>query len=461
MPEDISKTGLHEIAEAIRSFDEKFARQQAINESLHKKVAWYSEELAKKNMDLTASLAETSSLKNYLADVIEHRADGVLAIDLNSNVTAINAVARALLNAATEADAIVPETRLGLPIAEALPATCHMFSDILSKSLSENRLILDVEIVIATPSAPDGPDKRIISASASPIRSGTQDAHPGAIIGAVGTFRDLTSYKALEERARKHERLAALGEMAAGVAHEIRNPLGGIDLFASNLRRKFAEGSAERATCDKIIAATAHLNRIVSDLLVFTRSRTPVKRPVLAQTPIREALDLASDRIAKRELQVTLRSEHAQGKYRLDPDLLSQAFLNVIVNACDMVPQGGTLDIAVSECESPVISSESANTENGKKITSVFPVSLMQSKSENATSQEKWLAFSFADNGPGVPDSAIPKLFNPFFTLRRDGTGLGLAISHRIAQDHGGLITVGSRLPHGAVFTFLLPAQEE
>lgn len=395
-----------ELMHIIAAYDQATTELQKTHHSLKQQVEHLAGELSRKNRELSSSLEEVSALKNYLANILESITDGVIAIDPQRRVMAFN-------QSAAEVVLSIAMDHMGRPIADVLPVTCQELGKILVRALSEERGFTNIEVCLR------GREKRVLSVSASPIRNGK-----GEILGAVETFRDLTAIKQLEEKATRQQRLAALGEMAAGVAHEIRNPLGGIELYASTLKRRFDKDSKEAEIAEKIIAASGALNRIVSDMLTFTRSREPVKKETVLERVCATALDMAARALEEKGIRVELR--HALGKRRmlLDADQIAQAFLNVILNAVQFTPEGG---------------------------------SIIVSSAIEVCGEQEVAVVSFEDGGGGISEEVADKLFNPFFTTRKDGTGLGLAIVHKIIQDHAGSVTAENRPPRGACFTFRLP----
>ncbi len=408
---------LLELAEIIQAYSDATADLQRSHELLQAQVMQLSGQLQEKNRELSETVTQVSSLKNYLAGIIQSSADGIIAIDLGRRVMTWNPAANVL----QELAATVPDDPEGMVITDLLGGACRDFALMLMRSIQEGRSFRGVEMRIAD----HGGRLRYFSASASPIMSESEDGKRKNV-GAVLIFSELTEIRELEERANRHDRLAALGKMAAGVAHEIRNPLGGIELYASNLGRKFPEDSPENTTCKKIIAAAASLNRIVTDMLTFTRSRPPQMRRAQLLSVVRGAVDMAAREIEAKRITVRLDIPADDPPRLVDPDQLVQAGLNVVLNAVQAMPEGGVLTVGVTASSRP------DGSDGGVRL-------------------------SFADNGPGIPDSAKDKVFNPFFTLRKDGTGLGLAIVHKIIQDHGGTIDVGDNQPNGAVVTFVLP----
>ena len=217
---------------------------------------------------------------------------------------------------------------------------------------------------------------------------------------------------------RRGERLAALGEMAAGVAHEIRNPLGGIKLYAGLLSRALESNEKDRALAEKITAGTDHLNTIVEGMLAFTREMEVRRDPIDLADVAGAAIELAAGAIEQSGARVE-RAGLAELPAVGDAEMLCRVLLNIITNACQAVERGGIVTI---ECASD----NSAGS----------PAAVVR----------------VTDSGAGVSPEAIDKVFNPFFTAREGGTGLGLAISHRIVEAHGGEIAAENVPGGGARF---------
>ncbi len=278
---------LAELGEIIRAYSAATEELRQSHELLQRQVMQLTGELQRKNAELSDTVTQVSSLKNYLAGIIQSSDDGIVAVDLNRRVTAWNPAADVLFEIAPRAEGKGGVE--GMFILDAMRGGCGEFASMLMRALQEDRKLSRAEIRLA-----DGSGRnRVFSASSAPVVSEGEDG-TRRNVGAVLIFSELTEMRELEERANRHDRLAALGEMAAGVAHEIRNPLGGIELYASSLRRKFDAESAEHATCGKIIAAATSLNRIVTDMLTFTRSRPPQVRNSLAAQVLKAAADMAA-----------------------------------------------------------------------------------------------------------------------------------------------------------------------
>jgi two-component system sensor histidine kinase HydH len=246
----------------------------------------------------------------------------------------------------------------------------------------------------------------------------------------------LRRYLALQAESARQDRLAALGGMAAVLAHEIRNPLGAIKGLAQFLGEK-TSGDPTRAEMTQTIAReTTRLERLVNDLLTYGRPRPPE----------RQAMDLAAlvDRVlpllgpAAAEAGVTVRANVARGIPPIsgDPEQLQQLFGNLLLNAIQAMPNGGV--VRVSAVTSPSTSSRAAS----------------------APGDQTWIDVCVEDSGPGIPEADVPHIFEPFFTTRVKGTGLGLAICRQIAEAHGGTIRIASTGPGGTRIQVTLPAEE-
>lgn len=232
----------------------------------------------------------------------------------------------------------------------------------------------------------------------------------------VRTLRDeLSEKKRLLER---RNRLAALGEMAAGMAHEIRNPLGGIQLYASLLAGDVAENPRALELVKKISGGVRRLEELVSHVLQFTREMTARTTQCDLGDIVDETLELAAEAIQSKSIAVSVEGARPLAVL-VDPLLLGQAMLNLVLNAVQAMETGGALRIEFGGPRG-----------NG----------------------ERQFYLMVEDNGPGIPAEILDKIFNPFFTTRDTGTGLGLAIVHRIVEAHDGAITAGNRAPHGARF---------
>lgn len=224
----------------------------------------------------------------------------------------------------------------------------------------------------------------------------------------------------IEEQLRRADRLSALGELSAGMAHEIRNPLGSIRGTAEILQDGIDPADPKAEFARILVKEVDRLNRVVQDFLDFARPAEVVRGAVDVAELLRELQLLTRQPAHVNGVSVDL-ADGGAAPVAGDREQLKQAFLNLMLNAIQAMPQGGSLQLETAGSDGQV-------------------------------------TVRFADTGRGIPAEHLERIFNPFFTTRRDGTGLGLAITHRIVQGHGGRIDVTSQPGIGTVFTLTLPA---
>ena len=238
----------------------------------------------------------------------------------------------------------------------------------------------------------------------------------------IGGFAiDITQRKQLEEQLRKTERLAELGTLASGMAHEIGTPMNVILGRAELLMRKTTDESAKRGL-ETIVSQVERITKIMNQLLSFARKRPIERRPTDLTIVIKDVLDVLQERIRKYNIQVETALDPDVPKVFADPDQMSQVLLNLVLNACQAMRDGGTLRIGIKSFDSKV-------------------------------------ELTVADTGCGIPVSNQSRLFDPFFTTKEvgEGTGLGLTVVHGIIEEHEGSIRVESEQGKGATFHILLP----
>ncbi|MCK5272814.1 MAG: hypothetical protein KAJ52_09550 [Sedimentisphaerales bacterium] len=229
------------------------------------------------------------------------------------------------------------------------------------------------------------------------------------------------------EQLERKSRLAALGEMAAGMAHEIRNPLGGLQLYASLLDRELSGQNEARQWVEKMSRGIGTLDAIVSDILAFTQDQSCAKTEVNLSALLSEVLDYVRPRIESRPVSINHDDVDRELIVCVDFNMMKRILLNLILNAVEAVEAAGEQGcVTVSAC-------------------------CCRDKSNFNT------RICVADTGGGICPEQMNKIFNPFFTTKDTGTGLGLAIVHRLVECQGGIITAAHNQPQGAKFTILLP----
>ena len=256
----------------------------------------------------------------------------------------------------------------------------------------------------------------------------------GAPIGAVLFFKDLTRVEQLEERERLRDRLASLGEMAAGIAHELKNPLAGIEVMAGLLRRQVPNSKDAQSLLADILSEAKLANAIVVEMLEFVRPvRLQVERTDLADV-LQQSVTMAESKVSRREVRVTMNLEPGLPMIESDHHQLSQVFTNLVANAFEALDGTGCITISAA---TTTIEADPAFA----GLNPPTPAVLVE----------------VADDGPGVPANLTDRIFNPFFTTKVTGTGLGLAIVRKIVDAHDGRIDVSSAPDSGTRFRVTLP----
>ena len=234
-------------------------------------------------------------------------------------------------------------------------------------------------------------------------------------------IRDITEIRHLQQIASRQDRLQELGEMAASVAHEIRNPLGGIEGFASLLKRDLKDSPKMQEMAQYIVEGSQTLNKLVTNILNYSRPISIQLEPTLLSTLINSTLSLIqADKNYKENIIFNFTSPDNEKKISLDPQLFKLALINLLINATQAMPDGGKISITLLE----------------KKGQAILEVS---------------------DSGEGIPPKNLEKIFSPFFTTKETGNGFGLSEVYKLVQAHGGLIEAKSQLKIGTTFTIKLP----
>jgi len=391
---------LKRLAAAFEHFTQKAARLQGAYDKLKRHVGAVNSELAEKNAELRRKVEELDSTRTYLNNVLESIGSGVIAVDTLGQVTTFNA-------AAEQMTGYRRDEMLGRGYAEAFPERDGGPPAILV-SLRTHRPCVIKERALYCKDGRAVP----VGVSSSPLRGPN-----GSIAGALEIFHDLTEVKVLEERVRCADRLAALGQMAATVAHEIRNPLGGIEGFAALLERDLADRPDKREMARQILCGARSLNAIVTCLLDFTRPVSLRLRRARLGAIADAALGVVEQEMDTQGCRVTIVRDYAADDVAtVDPEQMYGVVLNLVRNAWQAMHEDGEIAVK-TEC-------------NDGAVT-----------------------LSVRDTGRGMTDEVREKLFSPFFTTKETGTGLGLSIVRKIVLAHGGSIEVESAPGEGTTFT--------
>ena len=244
----------------------------------------------------------------------------------------------------------------------------------------------------------------------------------GVFIGSLVIFRDLTEIKALRQEMQRKEKLAAIGGLAAGIAHEIRNPLSSVKGMATYFKNRFTADPDASQAAEVMVQETERLNRVINELLEFARPSQINARPSDINAVIDHSIKLIRQDAEDQGVELDTNKAADLPAAHIDPDRVVQCLLNLYLNAIQAMEAGG-------------------------RITA-----------ETGLSPEGAVMVQIADTGPGIAREDLSRIFDPYFTTKSTGTGLGLAIVHKIIEDHGGRITVNSTPGRGTVFSIYLAA---
>ncbi len=345
-------------------------------------------------------------MRTYTENVMESMADALISIDNEKKIVTCNRRAAEILGVA-ERDIRkkgIAEV-LGREMEEFLPGE------------GLKGIIRDQEMEVHHRSGKGIP----LSLSAAPLKDET-----GREMGSVLLLRDLREIRDLQEKVHRSERLASLGRLAAGVAHEIRNPLSSIRGFAQFFVQRFKGQEKDQEYASTMVKEVDRLNRVISELLDFAGPKEPHREPHSLEEILDHTLEVLKPEMARKKMEVEKRYESGLARARVDRDQLSQAFLNLLLNSLESMEGGGKIRVGI----------KAAREEKGERIQ-----------------------VSIADTGKGIPPEDLGKVFEPFFSTKRRGTGLGLAIVHQIVEGHGGEIQVESKEGEGTTFRITLPVQ--
>jgi PAS domain S-box-containing protein len=310
---------------------------------------------------------------------------------------------------------------IGRPFADVLrdrPAVIRVLSSAFELSHLPNRAELRLKDL-----------DRVIGYTLSLVKTDQGDS-----IGAVMYFKDLTQVEQLEERERLRDRLASLGEMAAGIAHELKNPLAGIEVMAGLLRRQVPDSPAAQSLLADILSEAKLANAIVVEMLEFVRPvRLQLERTDLADV-LQQAITMAESKTTRGNVTVKMDLDQTLPMIEGDQHQLSQVFTNLVANAFEALDGKGDISIRAFS---------SALEQDPAFAGPQPPVPIV--------------VVDVSDNGPGLPQDASDKVFDPFFTTKPQGSGLGLAIVRKIVDAHDGRIDVDSTPGKGARFRVTLP----
>ena len=345
---------------------------------LQKQVEQLTQQLAVANGELRHQLEEKASLSRRLTRLLEALPGGVVVVDAEGWVTEANPAAVAMLG----------EPLLGISWQAAHQRSLRPTS-VPGEWLAGER------------------------------RVAVSSSHLGEQGGEILLLQDMTEAYQLQDQLQRHQRLSSMGEMVAGLAHQLRTPLAAALLYTSHLRGELPVGDRERFA-DKALARLHSLEHLIKDMLIFVRGGKGTQERIVVSTMLAEVQQVMEPQMAQHQLRFEVDDCSAGACLLGSREALAGALLNLLANAMQATPEGGAVMLS-------------------------------------AALEGAWLVFRVRDTGKGISQDLQERMFEPFFTTRTEGTGLGLAIVREVTQMHGGEISVQSAEGQGSVFTLRLP----
>jgi signal transduction histidine kinase len=382
--------------EAFRSFDDAAATLQQSYQTLTSRLEQLDMELADRNEALGRNLRANEELREHLTAIVESLSTGLLVMDTEGAITRCNQAG---------------EQFLGLTREQIIGRS-------LAACLKEAQLDGDVYPLTTQQGAAVALSQRALQTS--------EGRHAGSLL----LIQDVTAVRELEDRLQRRNRLAAMGEMIARIAHEIRNPLGSIELFASMLRRDLGGLPALRGYAEHISSSVHMMNRLLTNLLLYTKPDCSHGEWHETEALMLDALTLAAHAVANTRIDIRLEVDPLASRVWCDAGQMKQVLLNLILNSIHAMPGSGTLTLSAT---------------------------LREEQAPGGPA----LRLSVSDTGVGIPAAQRSRIFDPFFTTKDEGTGLGLAIVHAIVEAHRGRIDVESVEGRGTTLTIVLPYRRE
>lgn len=340
-------------------------------------------------------------IKAFSDNVVENMPIGLLAIDADGRIVSFNQTAESVLQ--VKASGV-----LGKKANEVLPRQLEC----LTGELKTKKEIIEKEIHCHSA------DGRTIPMDVSV--SMLED--DGTSMGYIILFRDLTEIQELKREVERSQRLASLGRLAAGIAHEIRNPLSSIKGFATYFRERYRDVPEDQKTAEIMVQEVERLNRVIGQLLEFARPMSVQKKPTSIKTVIQHSLKMIEKDARAKNINLKTNLSPEIQEVPIDPDRINQVLLNLYLNGIEAMEDGGTLSVDLSP------------EEDGRQIK-----------------------IAVSDTGTGINKEDLLHIFDPYFTTKQSGTGLGLAIVHKIIESHSGEVKVESEVGQGTTVTIILP----
>jgi two-component system NtrC family sensor kinase len=347
--------------------------------------------------------------RNFAENVVESSPNCILVVNCDGTIRTINEMNEIFFG-------LEKEKVAGLPASEVFAGPVAA----IIREAIEGRITESRELVIRKKQG----DRAVLSVSSSQLKS-----RDGTVLGAVLIAQDITEAKRSEEWMRRMDRLTSLGQLSAGIAHEIRNPLASINFNVQFLARQLDPDEKTRRIIGDTLTGVDRIKDLVKGMLDFCRPAPPKLKSDSIRRCLEDAVSLLESQFRKNDIRVALSLAQDAPDIVFDNQQIHQVFVNILLNAMQAMPKGGTVRV------------ESRIEQDAKK-------------------PRRQLCVTISDSGVGIPKEDFPKIFDPFFTTKPEGTGLGLSIAHKILEQHRAVIEVKSREGQGTTFTLRFPIDE-
>ena len=358
---------------------------------------------------------------NICENIVEYLGEGVIGIDAGNLITVYN-------QAAERISGLSRALTIGRPVSEIFSRDTWL-TDMLEKTLKEGKVFIEHENVIYQRMGAAVP----VSVSTSAILDSS-----GNIIGATVLLKDLSGIKSIKEESVRKDRLAFLGTFAAGIAHEVKNPLGGIRGAAQLLSRRFASRKTPELAeyTDIIVREVDRLNKILEEVLDFANPRRINPMPINIHEVLDTVILLGQHMTQEKGVSIVKVYDPSLPLVMGDKEQLTQVFLNLVKNSVEAIDKKGEVMV------------------NTRMLTDFHLV-------EERYKGGKMASVEVKDNGCGISKDVMEKIFTPFFTTKAKGSGLGLSLSFRIIKEHGGFFRIDSSDGKGTSVSVFLPIAEK
>ncbi len=347
--------------------------------------------------------------RNFAENVVQSSPNCILVVNCDGTIRTINEMTERFFG-------LEKEKVAGLHASEVFEGAV---AAIIQEAI-KGRIAESVELVIRKKQG----GRAVLGVSSSQLKG-----RDGTVLGAVVLARDLTEAKRSEEWMRRMDRLTSLGQLSAGIAHEIRNPLASINFNVQFLARQLNPDEKTNKIIEDTLTGVERIKGLVKGMLDFCRPAPPILKSESINRAIEDAVSLLDSQFRKHDIRVELSLAPEAPDVVFDNQQIHQVFVNILLNAMQAMPQGGTVRV------------ESRVEQDAKK-------------------PRRQLSVSFSDSGVGIAKEDFEKIYDPFFTTKPEGTGLGLSIAHKILEQHHAGIECKSRVGQGTTFTLRFPIDE-